>query len=256
MNIRSAITLLLLLTPLPAMARDAVRMPQQTADPQMTEICRQLIAATEHIEELLLKAKDYESAQSAAPAMQNRLNQVRTLLQQLETAPADIATNRVITRTMMTITHITQRYIPIIARLQAENAYGSESLMTMLQILESDDPYSESEPLPAAPSAQPQEVSAALCRHLSDVLYELRKTTDSYSARNTAAVLRQWNPTQLRLFEQWKNLTATQTAQPLPEQDKIESLKAELAIEIDRLRRAACYDDPDLAALLSAYTAF
>lgn len=253
MKIRSVITVLLL-SALPVTARDVVRMPQQqVADPQMADICRQLITATEEIEELLLKIKDSESAQAAAPAMQKQLNHVRELLQRLEEAPTDIATNRVITRTMMTLTHITQRYIPEISRLQTVGAYGSESLLTVLQVLGSDDPYAEDEPPPAPPSALPNDVYAALCRHLSDVLYELRKTTDSYSARNTAAVLRRWQHEQQQLCEQWKSIAADSSTQPMELRDKLTRLKAELAAEIDRLRRTACYDDPDLPALLSLY---
>ncbi len=253
MKIRSVITVLLLLSALPVTARDMVRMPQQVADPQMTDICRQLITATEKIEELLLKVKDFESAQAAAPAMQKQLNHVRELLQRLEEAPTDIATNRVITRTMTTLTHITQRYIPEISRLQTAGAYGSESLLTVLQVLGSDDPYAEDEPPPAPPATQPDDVCAALCRHLSDVLYELRKTTDSYSARNTAAMLRQWQHEQQQLCEQWKGIAAVSSSQPIEQRDKLTRLQAELAAEIDRLRQTACYDDPDLPALLRQY---
>ncbi len=214
-----------------------------------------MISATEEIEELLLKVKDYESAQAAVPAMQSHQNRVRALLLKLEDAPTDISTNRIITRTMMTLMHITQRYMPVVLRLETENAYGSESLLAMLRVLGSDDPYGENEESPSVPAVQPHEVYTALCRHLNEVLYELRKTTDSYSARNTAAVLRQWQPEHRRLCEQWNSLPPAVLAEQIADQEKLSSLKAELAAEIGRLRKATCFDDPDLPSLLSPYAA-
>lgn len=258
MLFRSIITAILLTASLPVVARDTVTVQQSPNTRQVTKICKQLTETTEAIETSLLKVKDRKSADDAAPHMRQLQHKARTLLQQLEEAPGDLMNNREITRTMVTITHIAQRYNPIITHLQAENAYGSEPLLAVLQVLGSDDPYGETADREQDTHTRREELDASIDRILSDVLYELRKTSDNYSARNAAAMLRPALIELIACTDELANLPPTSTDEPhlasIENNEKRSALKNKVAEEITRLQQAAYYDDPDLPIMLEQYS--
>ena len=144
MRVYTAIALLLLSMPL--MAWDAAPRPRDTVAHTTTAICTRLTNTTVAIEQLLLQVKDKESADAAAPRLKKLQDRVSTLLGWLEHAPSDPGTGEEIARTFLTTTHITQRCIPVINTLIENQAYGSASLLEVLQNHGSDIPGQEQPP--------------------------------------------------------------------------------------------------------------
>lgn len=252
----SVVTAALLMTAsLPLAAMDVAPAPTQV-QPSTAEICKQLTAATESIEIALLKIVDRQSADAASHQLHTLQQQTAALLAELEEAPADPSTAHDIMQTMMDITLIAQRYMPIVSRLQSLNAYGSQELMQLLNQYGSDDPY-----LPSTPDLQQTETLSQLidqkCDLMGDVLYELRKTTDRTSAKAAAALLRHALSSQQQLNIRINKLPqppppeATQHQQPVTE--RCQQLLDELHTETARLKKAGYYDDPDLPSLLRQY---
>ncbi len=257
MKIRGLISVILLALPLPGMAEAADTVQAGATASPTDDICKQLIETTEGIETLLKRITDRETADAAAPQVLALQTQVRQLLIRLEDAPTDAATNRRIMQAMMTITHIAQRYLPTVTRLITEQAYGSEALLSALATLSSDAPYNEPPaPIPV-PAQEHSRLISSMCSILGDVLYELRKTTDSATARAATTILRRAIATQKQLSA---SLAALPAEPPSGEEqqfctanERLAVLRKELSEEAARLLHINCYDDPDLPTLMDQY---
>lgn len=99
---------------------------------QVNELCNKLIINANDIGILLTSVADHDSAEIAAPQLEERLAAMKSLLSDLEQLPFDAETTHIIAGRMITLTHITQCQIPKIQELLRLNAYGSDSLMNHL----------------------------------------------------------------------------------------------------------------------------
>jgi len=249
MNTR--VTLLALLAAVfpPALnAWEAAPAPRDTVARTTTALCRELTKETETIESLLLSVTDTATANAAAPRIAASQERVRMLLGHLEKAPTDPQTGQEIMQAMMTITHISQRYLPLITHLMAQNAYGSTELSTVLR---------QHEAGADADSALPHiMIFEDMCSLAGEVLYVLQKTTDTYTARIAAITIRQALHRQANLSTRQQALppTTQETAPQLQQVHKrLRSLSDDLTNEIARLGNAAYYAAPDLQQLLAQY---
>ncbi|MDO5470469.1 MAG: hypothetical protein Q4F38_04120 [Akkermansia sp.] len=254
---KAVATVMLILAglPTPLAAWEAAPSPRNTAAHTTGAICRRLTDAAEQTEALLLGVTDKASADAAAPRLQAQFKEVSRLLGWLEEAPTDEQSGREISQTLMAITLIAQRYMPVIVGLQEQNAYGSTELMAVLDAQNAGE----------TPTAEPAVAEAVLPHVLlyedmalmaGNTLYELRKTTDVHTARATATALRQALRSQQQLLGRLRALPP-----PPPGTDRklraarehLTRLRDEMADEATRLRKVAFYQDPDLAALLTEY---
>ncbi len=247
MRIRRTISLLLAIA-VPLEAWEAAPAPRDTVARTTTALCRELTASTKAIESLLLTVTDTTTAEAAAPQIRAQQERVRELLAHLEHAPADSQTGQEIMQAMMTITHISQRFLPLITYLQAQNAYGSAQLAAVLR---------DHEGAGDAETVFPHTmVYEDMCSLAGELLYILRKTTDAYTARAATLAIRRGLTRQQALAEKLQELqppppeAATQLQQV---HRRLRELHAELAAEAARLSQATYYAEPELHDTLAEY---
>ncbi len=250
MNIRASFMVLLASAFAPALsAWEAPPVPRDTVAHTTTALCRELTKETEAIESILLTIIDNASANAAAPLIAARQERVRMLLGHLENAPTDPQTGQEIMQAMMTITHISQRYLPLITHLMAQNAYGSTELAAVLRRHEAGADTDTT--LPHVMLCED------MCSLAGELLYVLHKTTDAYTARVAAVATRQAIHRQSDLNSRLQSLSpaAPETAPQLQQVYKrLRSQFDELSNEMSRLSNADYYADPDLQKLLAEYT--
>lgn len=235
-------------TPLPLWAWDAAPAPRDTVAHTTTALCRELTIATEKIGSLLLTVTDTATADAAAPQIRAQQEKVRELLEHLEHAPGDPQTGQEIMHAMMTITHISQRYLPLISFLQAQNAYGSAPLAAVLQAHEGANNEE-----PALPHTM---VYEDMCSRAGELLYILRKTTDAYTARAAVLAIRRCISRQQALTEQLQalpTLSPEAATQLQPVHKRLLCLQDELTAELARLELADYYAEPELRTTLQEY---
>ena len=251
---RAAVLIFLMLLSLnmPLSAWDAPRTDTQTTV-GAENLCLKLIANAKEIEALLHSVKDTPSADTVAPVLEGKLQEMRILLAELETLPFDTETTQIITAQMMELTHIYQSYMPLIQELMQNNAYGSASLMEHLHKHIADNDYCEEED---ADITMPYaDIYSRMEAALSSAVYSLRKTTDVYTAKEAANILAEAYSHHQALL---KELTTLQNVEPpsaenqsIPE--SLLQLKTEMQREYARLKELQFYGEPDLPTIIPAY---
>lgn len=216
-------------------------------------LCNKLIANAKEIEVLLHSVKDKASADTATPVLEGKLQEMSTLLAELETLPFDAETTQIITAQMMELTHIYQSYMPHIQELMKHDAYGSPALMEHLRKHIADNGYCEEEDtditLPYA------DIYSRMGSALSSAVYSLRKTTDVYTAKEAANILAEAYSIHQALLNE---LTTLQNVEPHPSENQaipqsLIQLKTELQREYARLKELQFYGEPDLPTIIPAY---
>lgn len=122
---------MLLLTAPPLVWGSDIAAPVIAAS-HVTELCNKLIINANDIGILLSSIADHDSAETAAPQLEEKFAAMKALLSDLEQLPFDAETTHIIAGRMITLTHITQCQIPKIQELLRLNAYDSDSLMNHL----------------------------------------------------------------------------------------------------------------------------
>lgn len=247
----SLLTISLLLLPLSLEARDMVEVSQAVTDEAET-LCRQLMDNARSIDAILHSVTDKDSADKAAAPLAEDLKEMKALLAALEQLPFDAETTVIITARMMSLTHITQSYMPVLQQLKEKNAYGSDTLMAQLNSYNPEDEGSLEQEQELSPyDALYRDIQEAL----SNAVYVLRKTNDASTAKEAALtvrdslILHRCRAEELSVLQ---NVEPQNSLYPVSA-DKLPQLKAEIISEYERLKEAFFYGDPDLPLLLEEY---
>ena len=247
----SLLTVSLLILPLSVEARDMVESSQVQTD-EAEALCRKLLDNARSIDTILHSVIDKVSADQAAAPLAEELKEMKALLAALEQLPFDAETTVIITARMMSLTHITQSYMPVLQRLKEQNAYGSDLLMAQLNNYNPD----EEETLVTEQELSPYDALFRDIREaLSNSVYILRKTYDASSAKEAALTVRDSLILHRARTEELAVLQNVEPQQsPLPATaDKLPHLKQEIQSEYERLKESFFYGDPDLPHLLEEY---
>lgn len=157
------------------------------AVPQQGSVCRELTARTVAVERQLLSVSDRESADRAAAALETEFAALQTALRGLAEHPqTEEAAQQELAQTMQRLLYITQRYLPVVQRLEEVNAYGSEALITVLHRYKQSAPRREEGALPETPL---ERAYTDWAEAAEDVLYLLRQVQDEADAEETALTL-------------------------------------------------------------------
>lgn len=159
--------------------------PVQAVDTQRA-LCRALPERSAAVERLLRSVNDRETADRAAAALQGELEQLQQELRALAEHPAtDEAAAQELARTMQVLLYMTQRYLPVVRRLEEVNGYGSEELITVLHCykLTTARPEGAEEPEPM------EQACADWAEATEETLYLLRRVQDASAAQEAALAL-------------------------------------------------------------------
>lgn len=157
------------------------------AVPQQGAVCRELAARTAAVERQLLSVTDRESADRAASVLETEFAALQTALRGLAEHPqTEEAAQRELAQTMQRLMYITQRYLPVVQRLEEVNAYGSDALITVLHRYKQCSPRHEEGTVQETPL---ERAYTDWAEAAEDVLYLLRQVQDEADAEETALTL-------------------------------------------------------------------
>lgn len=159
-------------------------LPVAAMPPQGTP-CRELVERTAAVERQLLSVSDRESADRAAAALETEFAALQRTLRALAEQPqTEEPAQRELADTMQRLLYMTQRYLPVVQRLEEVNAYGSDALITVLHRYKQSAPRHEETAETPSVRAYTEWAEAA-----EDVLYLLRQVQDAADAEETALTL-------------------------------------------------------------------
>lgn len=223
-------------------------LPVAAVPPQGTP-CRVLVERTAAVERQLLAVSDRESADCAAAALETEFAALQTALRGLAEHPqTEEAAQQELAQTMQRLLYITQRYLPVVQRLEEVNAYGSEALISVLHRYKQSAPRHEEGAVQETPL---ERAYTDWAEAAEDVLYLLRQVQDEADAAETALTL----PLAVEHLQQCRlsvqtlggSAAATDRRTAAPAAVKtLPRLRAELHTERARLSENRCFGVPAL----------
>lgn len=219
-------------------------LPVAAMPPQGTP-CRELVERTAAVERQLLSVSDKESADRAAEVLETEFAALQRTLRSLAEQPQTEETaQQELAQTMQRLLYMTQRYLPVVQRLEDVNAYGSDALITVLHRYKQSAPRHE-----AVAETPPERAYTAWAEAAEDVLYLLRQVQDAADAEETALSL----PLAVEHLKQCRlqmqtvsGGTAAADARAAAARQRLPRLRAELHTERTRLLENHCFGVPAL----------
>lgn len=214
------------------------------AAPPQGDTCRELVERSLAVERSLLSVNDRETADSAAERLEIEFAALQRMLKGLSEHPhTEDADRQKLEQTMQSLLYITQRYLPVVQRVEEVNAYGSEHLMAVLQRYKQSAPRHEAGESAETPQSRAQTEWAEAAE---DVLYLLRQVQDETDAEETALSL----PLAVEHLQTCRlraqALRSTSAARPDAALKNLPRLQAELKGEAERLQQNNAFGVPSL----------
>lgn len=220
---------------------------------QVNELCNKLIINANDIGILLTSVTDHDSAEIAAPQLEERLAAMKALLSDLEQLPFDAETTHIIAGRMITLTHITQCQIPKIQELLRLNAYDSDLLMNHLQSYRiAQNLYDEGN---MASERTYTEIDEALTESFCDTVSVLRQVTGVQSGKAAEPIVER-PLADYRKFKEALMAHRYSAAHPQTfflKQEPLIALADKIQREQERLKNHVFYKDSELPGIFRKF---
>lgn len=232
---------------LPVVVGQAEASPEAGA----VQTARQLVNEAREVERLLRTVSDRESGMAAAAELRTRMEALRKGAEQLGRLPLEKAEDmRLLEEAMRDLTHVTLSYTPVVQRLNEVNAYGAEELISLFvfykMIVQADNGQSAETPLVREYSGW--------CDAIEDMLYLLRRAQDAASAASIvpelASACAKAERRAQTIESMQQGLSPRQVESERVPRERLQVQRAELRMELHRLKSAECYGEPRLLQLL------
>ncbi len=210
-----------------------------------------LVNESREVDRVLRTVSDRESGVAAATELRTRMESLRKGAEQLGRLPLETAEDlRMLEQLMRDLTHVTQGYMPVVQRLTEVNAYGADELISLFvfykMIVQTGSTQVSETPLVRE--------YTGWCDSIDDMLYILRRVQDAASASAVVSELSSACSRAERRAEQIEEMQHGLSPQQLESErvpmERLQTLRAELRMELRRLQSVNCYGVQALQELL------